>query len=62
MISLHLLVANLRRAELCTLGRKFVVRPCQVRAYPKHLAGVLIILYIPRSRIPPTIALTKMTR
>lgn len=30
MTSLHLLVADLRHAELCVLGCKFVVRPSQV--------------------------------
>ena len=44
MTSLHLLVAYLRHAELCALGRKCVVRQDQVRAYPKHLAGFLVIL------------------
>lgn len=33
-------VADLRNAELCVFGRKFV--PC--RAYPKHLAGFLVTL------------------
>jgi hypothetical protein len=45
MTNLHLLVADLRHAELCVLGCKFVVRPTQVRAYLKHLGA---------SRHPPT--------
>ena len=40
MTNLHLLVTDLRHAELCVLGCKFVVRQYQVRAYPKHLAGL----------------------
>jgi hypothetical protein len=40
MTSLHLLVADLRHAELCVLGRKFVGRHYHVRAYPKHLVGL----------------------
>jgi hypothetical protein len=44
MTSLHLLVADLRHAELCVLGCKFVVRQPPVRAYPKHLAGFLVII------------------
>ena len=44
MTSLHLLVADLRHAELCVLGCKLVVRPSQVRAYLKHLAAFLVIL------------------
>ena len=44
MTSLHLLVADLRHAELCVLGCKFVVRPPQIRAYPKLLASFLVIL------------------
>ena len=43
MTNLQLLVADLRHAELSVLGCKFVVRPSQVRAYPKHL-GLLVIL------------------
>ena len=39
MTSLHLLVAACVPAELCVLGRKFVVRHYQIRACPKHLAG-----------------------
>ena len=62
MSSLHLLVANLRQAELCVLGRKFVRRQSLVRAYPKHLAGFLVTSYILGSQIPPTVAITKMTR
>ena len=41
--SLHLLVADLRPAELCVLRCKFVVRQSHVRAYPKHLAGFLVV-------------------
>jgi hypothetical protein len=41
---LHLLVADRRHAELCVLGCKFVVRQPHVRAYPKHLAGFLVII------------------
>jgi hypothetical protein len=44
MTTLHLLVADLRHAELCVLGCKFVVRQSPVRAYPKHLAGFLVII------------------
>ena len=44
MTSLPLVVADLRHAEFCVLGCKFGVRPSQVRAYPKHLAGFLVIL------------------
>ena len=44
MTNLHLLVANLHHAELCVLGRKFVVRPSQVCAYPKHPADFLLII------------------
>lgn len=44
MTSLHLLVADLRHAELCLLGCQPVMRQSQVRAYPKHLAGFLVIL------------------
>jgi|KBSSwiStaDraftv2_1062776.scaffolds.fasta_scaffold337202_2 hypothetical protein len=44
MTSLHLLVADLCYAELCVLGCKFVVRPSQVRAYRKRLAGFLVVL------------------
>ena len=44
MTSLHLLVADLRHAELCVLGCKFVGRQSQVRAYPKYLASFLVIL------------------
>ena len=40
MTSLHLLVADLRHAELCVSAAKFVVRHYQVRAYLKHLAGL----------------------
>ena len=50
MTSLHLLVADLRHAELCVLGRKFVVRQYHVRAYPKHLVGL--------SRHSPTFSIT----
>lgn len=46
MTSLPLLVADLRHAELCVLGCKFVGRQSEVRAYPKHLVGL--------SRHPPT--------
>ena len=53
MTSLHLLVADLRHAELCVLGRKFVGRHYHVRAYPKHLVAFLVILLHSRSRIPP---------
>ena len=60
MTSLHLLGADRRHAELCVLGYKFVVRPSQVCAYLKHLAGFLAFSYILRSRIPPTVAITKM--
>ena len=63
MTSLHLLVANLRHAKLCVLGRKFVGRPSQVRAYLKHLAG---LSRLPPTffdhESPPTVAITKMTR
>jgi len=62
MTSLHSLVADLRHAELCVLGHKFVGRQSLVRAYPKHLAGFLVTSYILRSQIPPTVAITKMTR
>ena len=44
MTSLHLLVTDLRHAELCVIGCKFVKRPTQVRAYPKPLAGLVVIL------------------
>ena len=40
MTSLHLLVADVRHAELCVLGGKFVVRPSQVRAYPETAGGL----------------------
>ena len=40
MTNLYLLVTDLRHAELCVLGCKFVVRQYQGRAYPKHLAGL----------------------
>ncbi|HEX5886094.1 MAG TPA: hypothetical protein VFY67_16245 [Pyrinomonadaceae bacterium] len=43
MTSLNLLVADLRHAELCALGCKFIVRQYHVRTYPKHLAGFLVI-------------------
>ena len=59
MTSLPLLVADLRHAELCMLGGKFVVRPSQVRVYPKHLPGFLVIIIFSRSRILPTVAITK---
>lgn len=59
MTSLHLLVADLRHAELCLLGRKFIVRPSQVRAYTEHLTASFAIL---RSRILPTVTITKVTR
>ena len=62
MTSLHLLIADLRYAELCVLGRKSVGRQSLVSAYPKHLAGFLASSYILGSRIPPTVAITKMTR
>jgi hypothetical protein len=58
MTSLHLLVANLRHAKLCVLGRKFVGRPSQVRAYLKHLEGRSPLLLHLRARIPPTILLS----
>ena len=45
MTSLHLLVADLRHAQLCVLDRKFVVSQSQARAYLKHLVGF---------RYPPT--------
>ena len=62
MTNLPLLVTDLRHAELCVLGCKFVVRQYQVRAYPKHLAGAFSSCsYILRSRIPPTVAIAKMT-
>ena len=44
MTSLHLLVADVRHAELRLLGCQLVMRQSQVRAYPKHLAGFLVIL------------------
>lgn len=44
MTNLHLLVTELRHAELCVLGCKFVVRQYQVRAYPKPPAGLLVML------------------
>ena len=44
MTNLHLLVTDLRHAELCVLGCKFVVRQYQVRAYLKHLPGFLVML------------------
>ena len=44
MTNLHLLVTDLRHAELCVLGCKFVVRQSQVLAYPKHLAGFLVVI------------------
>lgn len=59
MTSLHLLVAHRRHAELRMLGRKFVVRPSQVRAYPKLLGDSFDIL---RSRILPIIAIIRITR
>jgi len=62
MTSLYLLVADLRHGELCVLGCKFVVPPPLVGAYLKHPAGFLVILHIFRSRIPPTVAITRMTR
>ena len=46
MTSLHLFGADLSHAELCVLGRKFVVRPSPIRAYLKRLTGF--------SRHPPT--------
>ena len=62
MTSLHLLVADLRHAELRLLGCQLVMRQSQVRAYPKHLAASSSSSDILRSRIPPTVALTRMTR
>ena len=44
MTSLHLLVADVRHAELRLLGCQLVMRQSHVRAYPKHLAGFLSIL------------------
>ena len=46
MTSLHVLVADLRRAEVCVLGCKFVIRPPQVRGLPEASSGL--------SRHPPT--------
>lgn len=62
MTSLHLLVADLRHAELRLLGCQLVMRQSQVRAYPRHLADSSSSSDILRSRIPPTVALTRMTR
>ena len=62
MISLHLLVADLRHVELRVLGRKFVVRQYHVRAYPKPQRCFLVTSYVLRSRIPPTVAIITMTR
>ena len=44
MTNLHLLVTDLRHAELCVLGCKFFVRQYQVRAYPKHQWSFLVML------------------
>ena len=41
---LFLLLAELRNAELCVVGCKFVVRQSHVCAYPKHLAGFLVVI------------------
>jgi len=60
MTNLHLLVTDLRHAELCVLGCKFVVRQYQVRVYPKHLAGLSRpCSYILQSRIPPIVAIAR---
>ena len=40
MTSLHLLVADLRHAELRLLGCQLVMRQSHVRAYPKHFGGL----------------------
>jgi len=62
MTSLHLLLAYLRYAELWVLDCKSVVPQPQVRPYSKNPASLLIVSDIPRSRIPPSVAITKLTR
>ena len=42
MTNLHLLVADLRHAELCVLGCKLFCDCPLIPAYPKHLAGLLV--------------------
>ena len=62
MTSLPLLVADLRHAELCVLGCKFVLRPSFDSCLPEASSGASRYLHVLRTRIPPTVAITKMTR
>jgi len=49
MTSLHLLVADLRHAQLCVLGCKFVVRPSQIRALPEASSGAFLVILLQSS-------------
>lgn len=63
MTSLHLLVADLRHAELCVLGRKVCRATLPGSCLPEASSGAFSSFsYILRSRIPPTVAITRMTR
>ena len=62
MTSLHLLVADLRHAELCVLGCKFVVRQPPVRAYPNHQDGFLFFGLLLRPCNLRTIPIAQLTR
>ena len=63
MTSLHLLVADLRHAELCVARLQVCRATVPGSCLPEASSGAFSSSsYILRSRIPPTVAITEMTR